>query len=133
MPLGEGKVPLMWHTVLRALVSPAFILIAIKAAHTLVWGFFAACIFMIWVFACQAQYAHAALAIGVVMVEVVVLIMNGLRCPLTLVAVRYTDDRRANFDIYLPEWFARNNMLIFGALYVAGIFFTLARWAHASA
>ena len=42
-------------------------------------------------------------------------------CPLTSIAARYTDDRRANFDIYLPEWLARHNKAVFGALYVAGI------------
>jgi hypothetical protein len=57
-----------------------------------------------------------------------VLILNRWRCPLTSVAARYTDDRRDNFDIYLPEWIARHNQLIFGTLYVAGIIFTLARW-----
>jgi hypothetical protein len=40
-----------------------------------------------------------------------VLWLNGWRCPLTDVAARYTDDRRANFDIYLPEWLARYNEL----------------------
>jgi hypothetical protein len=44
------------------------------------------------------------------------------------VAARYTDDRRANFDIYLPEWLARHNQAIFGTLYVAGCALALARW-----
>jgi hypothetical protein len=30
-----------------------------------------------------------------------------MRCPLTGIAARYTDDRRDNFDIYLPPWLAR--------------------------
>jgi hypothetical protein len=40
--------------------------------------------------------------IAVVSVEVLILIANGWRCPLTAVAARYTDDKRDNFDIYLP-------------------------------
>jgi hypothetical protein len=44
------------------------------------------------------------------------------------VAARYTDDRRDNFDIYLPLWIARYNKQIFGPLFVAGIVFTLALW-----
>jgi hypothetical protein len=43
-------------------------------------------------------------------------------------SVRFTEERRDNFDIYLPEWLARHNKLIFGALYVLGIAFTAARW-----
>jgi len=50
-------------------------------------------------------------------------------CPLTPIAAGYTDDRRDNFDIYLPEWLARYNRLVFGLLYLAGILFTAVRWA----
>ena len=42
-----------------------------------------------------------------------------MRCPLTDLAARYTDDRRANFDIYLPLWLAANNKRIFGSVFVA--------------
>ena len=99
----------------------------IKVAHTIVWVFFAACIAAIWIFAARADYLNAALSIGLVTVEVVVLAFNGWTCPLTAVAARHADDRRANFDIYLPEWLARHNKSIFGTLYLAGIAFTLAR------
>ncbi len=40
----------------------------------------------------------------------------------------YTDDRRANFDIYLPEWVARYNNQIFGPLYAAGLLVLAIRW-----
>lgn len=72
------------------------------------------------------------LSIGVVLVEVLVLVLNGWQCPLTSFAAGYTDDRRGNFDIYLPEWLARHNRLIFGTLYVAGIAATLTVWSNAS-
>jgi len=67
-----------------------------------------------------------------VAVEVVVLLAYGWRCPLTGVAARYTDDRRDNFDIYLPLWLARYNKLIFGVLYLLGIAATLVRWLPSS-
>jgi hypothetical protein len=51
------------------------------------------------------------------------LAINGWRCPMTLMAGRFTDERRENFDIYLPIWLAKHNKLIFGALYVAGVLF----------
>jgi len=66
---------------------------------------------------------------GIVLVEVFVLAFNGWRCPLTAVAARYTDDRRDNFDIYLPQWLARYNKLVFGVLYVAGMLLTAVLWA----
>ena len=48
------------------------------------------------------------------------LAFNGGRCPLTDWAGQFTAERASNFDIYLPEWLARNNKRIFGTLFVAG-------------
>ncbi len=61
-------------------------------------------------------------------VEVLILVVNRMQCPLTAVAARYTSARRANFDIYLPEWLAGRNKEIFGSLYVLGLLYALARW-----
>ena len=101
----------------------------IKVVHTVVWAFFAGSIVAIPVLAWAGALRAAAGAIGVVLVEVLVLVYNRMRCPLTAVAARYTDDRRDNFDIYLPQWLARYNKEVFGTLYVAGILLTAARWA----
>ena len=103
-------------------------LIVVKALHTLVWALFAGCIFAIPFASLQGRHAAAAVLAAIVAAEVIVLVANGFRCPLTAVAARYTDDRRANFDIYLPEWLARHNQAIFGTLYVAGCALALARW-----
>jgi carbon starvation protein CstA len=110
-------------------VSSPFMLSAIKIAHTIVWGFFVACIAAIWIFAWRGKYLNAALSIGMVSIEAVVLVLNGFHCPLTPIAARYTDNRRANFDIYLPEWLAKRTKPIFGGLYAGGVILTLARWA----
>lgn len=104
---------------------------AVKLLHTVVWAFFVGCIVAIPILAWADRYAHAAVVSGIVLLEGVVLLFNGRRCPLTDVAARYTDDRRDNFDIYLPEWLARHNKVIFGALYVAGMLFALIRWTVA--
>lgn len=63
-----------------------------------------------------------------VVVECIVLAANHGRCPLTGVAARYTEERTANFDIYLPLWLARHNKTIFGTLFVTGIMYALGRW-----
>ena|SRR5665213_2048710 len=110
-------------------VTPAA-LKTIKAAHTVVWAFFACCILAIPYVSWRGEYLVAAWLAAIVSVEVTVLALNKWRCPLTSVAARYTDDRRENFDICLPEWLAKHNKLIFGALYVAGVVFALARWTH---
>ena len=97
----------------------------IRIVHTVVWALFAGSIVAIPVFAHRGSVEIAWGLIGLVFVEVAVLVANGMRCPLTDVARRYTEDRRDNFDIYLPLWLARYNKLIFGTLYVAGIAYTL--------
>lgn len=101
----------------------------VRLVHTVIWALFAACIALIPVFACLDRYSVAYIFIAIVFVEVLILIVNGWSCPLTSIAVRYTHERRDNFDIYLPEWIASNNKLIFGTLYVAGILLTVARSA----
>ena len=107
---------------------PARALQVVKTVHTIVWTLFAGAIFAVPVYAWQRRYDIALLLAGLVLIEVLVLAVNRWRCQLTAVAARYTDDRRPNFDIYLPEWLARHNKGIFGALFVAGLLFTWARW-----
>ena len=108
-------------------------LTAIRLGHTVVWAFFVACILAIPLLTAHSNFGLAAVFAAVVAVEVGVLALNGMRCPLTGFAARYTDDRRANFDIYLPEWLARNNKAIFGTLYAAAVLFLLMRWLQAAA
>ncbi|MEJ0038057.1 MAG: hypothetical protein WDO68_18600 [Gammaproteobacteria bacterium] len=103
----------------------------VKIVHTFVWALFAGCIVALPIAAWQRKFSAAAALIAVVLVEVLVLLVNRFQCPLTSVAARYTDDRRDNFDIYLPLWLARYNKQIFGTLFVAGILFTLAVWGSA--
>jgi hypothetical protein len=100
----------------------------VKLIHTVIWVFFVVCIVAIPVLTALSRFGLAALFAAIVAVEVVILLLNGMACPLTGVAARYTGDRRANFDIYLPEWLARHNKAIFGTLYTAALLFLLARW-----
>jgi hypothetical protein len=69
-------------------------------------------------------------AIGIVFVEVIILLVGRMRCPLTPLAARFTDSRRPNFDIYLPEWLARYNKEVFGSLYVGGLIYAAFVWAQ---
>ena len=100
----------------------------VKLGHTLVWAIFAACILAIPLLAWLGHDRQATALILLVLVEVLVLMANDGHCPLTAVAARYTADRRDNFDIYLPEWLARYNKLIFGSIYLFGVAITFARW-----
>lgn len=103
-------------------------LLRVKILHTLVWALFAGCIVAIPPLAWSGRLVAASVLCGVVLVEVLILLFNGLRCPLTSVAAKYTSDRRANFDIFLPEWLARYNKEIFGGLYLAGLILVAYGW-----
>ena len=98
-----------------------------QLVHTIVWAFFVAVILAIPLAAWQRHFQLFWMLTGVVTVEVLVLAFNHLRCPLTGVAARYTEDRRDNFDIYLPLFLARYNKQIFGAVFVAGVAYGVVR------
>ena len=106
-------------------MEPASKLRAIKTIHTVVWAVFAGSIVAIPVFAWLGNLSIAWGLIGFVFLEVLVLAVNRMRCPLTDVAGRYTEERQGNFDIYLPLWLARYNKHVFGGLYVVGIVYTI--------
>jgi hypothetical protein len=110
------------------IASPASSLRLVKVIHTIAWAFFAGCVIAIPFMAWRRAFGVVGVLIGLVMVEVTVLAFNRWRCPLTPIAARFTDDRRPNFDIYLPAWLARWNKEIFGSLFVGGLLFSLARW-----
>ncbi|MDZ7363315.1 MAG: hypothetical protein ONB46_21735 [candidate division KSB1 bacterium] len=40
---------------------------------------------------------------------------------MTLIAAKYTEQRADNFDIFLPNWLARNNKLIFSLIWLLGV------------
>ncbi|MDH3457722.1 MAG: hypothetical protein OER90_12865 [Gemmatimonadota bacterium] len=103
-------------------------LFLVKLLHTAVWVFFAGCVLAIPVLGWRGQLLEAGVLSGVVFLEVLVLVFNNWRCPLTPIAAQFTTDRRHNFDIFLPEWLARYNKEIFGTLYVAGLVYLLYLW-----
>ncbi|MGO3930084.1 hypothetical protein [Rhodopseudomonas pseudopalustris] len=99
--------------------SSARALTAVRALHAVIWAFFASSIVLIPIVTLLGQLTAALWMSLFVWGEVLVLLLNGMRCPLTAVAARYTEERADNFDIYLPIWLARHNRLIFGTLFAA--------------
>ncbi len=103
-------------------------LLLIRLVHTLVWAVFAGSIVAIPVATAIGNLRAALWLSLLVWVEVAILLANRMRCPLTGVAARYTDERADNFDIFLPEWLARHNKLIFGTLFALAELHLLWRW-----
>jgi hypothetical protein len=102
----------------------------IKLLHTVVWTVFAGSIVLIPVAALLGWWRFTFILIGLVLLECVVLVLNRMRCPLTGVAARYTNDRQDNFDIYLPLWLARYNKHVLGTLYLGGVVLTIVLWLN---
>lgn len=61
------------------------------------------------------------MSIILLLTETVILLFNGWACPLTHVAEKHTANRKDNFDIYLPNWLAKYNKLIFGTVFTIGL------------
>lgn len=104
------------------------IVAAIKLLHTFVWFFFVACILAVPITALFDRFRLSSVFAGLVLLECLVLVLNGWRCPITDLAARHTPESSDNFDIYLPNWLARHNKTICGALFAAGALFAVARW-----
>ncbi len=100
----------------------------IKLLHTVVWALLAGCIVALPLLAFMEQFRWALILTLIIIFECAVLAANRGRCPLTDWAARFTNDREDNFDIYLPNWLARYNKLIFGTLFVVNELVVLWRW-----
>ena len=82
-------------------MEPESKLRAIKAIHTVVWAVFAGSILAIPTFTVVGDLSVAWGLIGFVFLEVIVLVANRMRCPLTDVAGRYTSARALAEDSYI--------------------------------
>ena len=103
-------------------------LLILKLIHTLIWAFF------VWVIG-YVVYSGIAdritswtwIGIGLVIGEGLVLWIFNMFCPLTVMARRYSDSQKDNFDIFLPNWLARHNKVLFTSIFVSGLILVLIR------
>lgn len=103
-------------------------LLTIKIIHTIIWLFFNVVIFYLlyavivnkidkWVWICM----------GLVVMEGIVLVLFNMFCPLTVIARKYSDSIKDNFDIFLPNWLAKYNKLIYTSIFGVAIIILLYR------
>ena len=84
-------------------------LLAIRISHTLIW--------------LRLGVPMITLVIG----EGIVLLIFKMYCPLTILARKHSDSKKDNFDIFLPNWLAKYNKIIFTSLFVLGLVLVLFR------
>lgn len=90
--------------------------------HTFIWCLFVSVImYVLWSGLTGNVSAYSWIAVALVVGEGLVLLMFKGRCPLTILARKYSDSEKDNFDIYLPNWLAKYNKVIFGILFAVGV------------
>lgn len=66
-------------------------------------------------------------AIGLILFETIVLLINHWSCPFTIMAKKAKPDWKDGDDIFLPKWIAINNKMLFGSLFIVGIILIIFR------
>jgi len=101
----------------------------IKLVHTLVWLFFNVVIFYLFYAVVTGKINKWVwICLSLIALETVILVLFKMMCPLTVMARKYSDSTKDNFDIYLPVWLARYNKLIYTvivAIIIIILFFKL--------
>lgn len=104
-------------------------LVLIKMTHTIIWAMFVTIIGFVWWSGLTSQITiYSWIAVASVLLEGLVLAIFKGSCPLTVVARKYSNSDKDNFDIYLPNWLAKYNKLIFTTLYLVGLALMLFRY-----
>lgn len=89
----------------------------IKLVHTLVWVFFNVVIFYLFYAVIKGTIDKWVwICLGLIAFETMILLTFRMMCPLTIMARKYSDSAKDNFDIYLPNWLARYNKLIYSII-----------------
>lgn len=92
-------------------------LMLVKAIHTAIWCVMTAAVAYIGYSVFRMSFNTLSyVALGLILVEMFVLLVNSWTCPLTNVARRYSRDTSYNFDIYLPRFVAQYNKEIFSVI-----------------
>ncbi len=58
------------------------------------------------------------ISMSLIAAEILVILVNSWRCPLTNIARRYSNDSSPNFDIFLPRTIAKYNKEIFSVILI---------------
>ena len=103
-------------------MTNALKLFYIKLLHTLIWiGFNVVIFYFVYSVIINHINYWTWICLALVGLETITLIAFKTICPITLVARKYSDSTRDNFDIFLPNWLAKYNKQIYSVIMVIGI------------
>jgi hypothetical protein len=91
----------------------------IKTIHTAIWIFYNVVIFyLLYAVIAGKIDKWVWIGLGLFLLEAIVLLIFKMKCPLTIIARRYSGSDKDNFDIYLPNWVAKHNKTIYSIILV---------------
>jgi hypothetical protein len=103
-------------------------LVRVKILHTLIWLLFNTVIFyMLYAVILNKLDKWLWIGYALIMLEIITLLIFKMSCPITIIARRYSISRKANFDIYLPNWLAKYNRVIYVSILIVVITLTIIR------
>jgi hypothetical protein len=103
-------------------------LLIIKTIHTIIWLFYNVVIFyLLYAVIMNKIDLLVWICVGLVGLEGIVLLLFKMFCPLTIIARKYSDSTKDNFDIFLPNWLAKYNKIIYTSIFGIAIIILLYR------
>ncbi len=103
-------------------------LVCLKILHTFVWAAFVLMIAYTFYSGVSNRIKRSTFySILAVFFEGVLLLAFQWKCPITLVAHKYTEEHGPGFDIFLPPFLARYNKVIFTLFYLLSVMIVMMR------
>jgi hypothetical protein len=97
-------------------------ILLIKVVHTLIFWILSACVlYALFSGITGSITMWTWIAVGLLLLESIVLAASGWTCPLTILAERRGAKRGSVTDIFLPKWFADRIFPICGSMYVVAV------------
>ncbi len=107
----------------------ARMLAVIRWVHTIIYVVMAASTFvLLYAGLTGATGVWLWIALGLLAIESVVFVGNGMKCPLTAMAVEHGATSGGVLDTFLPERATRYTFRFFGSIMVVGLALLAARW-----
>ena len=101
----------------------------IRTIHTVIYIIMALSTFLLLIAGLTGwQGLLLWIALILLTIETVIFLGNGMKCPLTSMAVKYGAEKGYAFDTFLPERVTRYTFRFFGTLMIIGLILLVARW-----
>ncbi|TAJ62673.1 hypothetical protein [Brevundimonas sp.] len=101
----------------------------VRGLHTVVYVVMAASVFvLLYAGVSGARGTWLWWALGLITVEIVVFLGNGMRCPMTAMVTRLGKAGSGISDTFFPEKITRHTLRVFGPLIVLAFSLLAVRW-----